>query len=271
MSPPVTPPPKRSAEAASGSALEHPNVSRLKHESLPAADMFETPRRATTASLLESEYTCKVVLPFVKQNVVNHRQKVSLKHWLQAVFGIKPDDFQRRVDEIESKKWFDNAVINQALRTFCQSTFEPDRYEPFCTMANEVLRLAREKHSGLQEFAGKFDSFPVWDITFVRNDPVIFQVHPDHGTLGAERKPDVVSVREKATKNSEDRRLEWVSCLACIEFKKESIKRKINCKRLPLSSQPVTEPQGGEGREEKVLVFGSVPLLPMTDADVIEP
>ncbi|PSS17152.1 hypothetical protein PHLCEN_2v3210, partial [Hermanssonia centrifuga] len=86
-------------------------------------------------------------------------------------------------------------------------------------------------------------SYPIDDIKVVVNDPISIERIPEHGELGAFRKPDLLFVRGSHKKASRGKtpRVRWVDILAFLEFKlddKEQLLETLNScrddRRLPI-------------------------------------
>ncbi len=86
-------------------------------------------------------------------------------------------------------------------------------------------------------------SYPIADIEVVVNDPISIERIPEHGELGAFRKPDLLFVRgsQKDLSRGNGARVRWVDILAFLEFKldhKEQLLQTLNTCRedrgLPL-------------------------------------
>lgn len=157
--------------------------------------------------------------PFVKQEVANYTVSIPFVDWMHGVTGIPPETLNSWTQIIRQEKWLDNTRISSALRSFCAAPSEAARYAPFTTMANEILELGRTR------LAETPAAYPVSDLGFFRNDPHYFQCYEKHGALGARRKPDVVCLRKKVSKNIQPGigkkavGAEWPHLLLFAEFK----------------------------------------------------
>ncbi|CAL1697093.1 unnamed protein product [Somion occarium] len=128
-----------------------------------------------------------------------HTQTISLDHWVHSVLGRTPGEIESWATIFtQSKIILQEVVIQTAVETYLRfggSGQEKLLYGPFCTMANKVLEVARL-------YIPDLPPFPVQDLLFCRNDPVMI----GSGPLGAaHRSPDIAVISELTLREIQQR------------------------------------------------------------------
>jgi hypothetical protein len=119
--------------------------------------------------------------PYLKEDL-KHQRTITFDEFLNDVLHLAPDWIDRnasRISDIVHTKRYGNMLSKYREPV----THETSRYPPFIILANHIL--------------DQLDHNPDSNICFCRNDPVIV------GGSCAERKPDVVGVRNQSLEVSE--------------------------------------------------------------------
>ena len=135
---------------------------------------------------MSSEHFHKNIKAFIINDLNNSTDHVSHEVWAEAVLRVTPTQLKAWSSAIRTQNWFEDPDIRPQIDAYCDVGHETERYEPFCKIANKVLKLALD---GLENVP---KTYPLEDITFVRNDPVYLCRNSD---LDARRKPDVLEKR----------------------------------------------------------------------------
>ena len=174
-----------------------------------------------------SEHTHDNIRAHVIEDLRTSSTTVARLTWLQAVLGLDADTLRSWATLIGAASWFDDPQIRPNLVKFCKATTETGRYQPFSDVTNRILELGKDIF-----FFGR--PYPVQDIKFVRNDPILLQ---RNGKLDAGRKPDVLCIRSKDEEHLAKKKgkttvgLPWTSVLAFAEFKVKTLL--VQSRRLP--------------------------------------
>ncbi|THG92490.1 hypothetical protein EW026_g8426 [Hermanssonia centrifuga] len=145
-----------------------------------------TETRFNTAGMPLSSHNVDTVHPYVKKDVAASKE-IPLYAWTEGALKLTKQDIFQWTTLIDELNWFEDPV---------------GRYAPFAAVANRVLELAKGTLPGVPH------SYPVDDIRFVQNDPTYMRRIPEHGLLGALRKPDLLILREVHAKTALDALLE---------------------------------------------------------------
>ncbi|THG95310.1 hypothetical protein EW026_g6325 [Hermanssonia centrifuga] len=191
----------------------------------------------TPSSGVMRDHKTDSIHPFIQQDLDNSLQEVPLNTWIEAVLGVSPSRLDEWATRIKKLDWFRDRVIGRALTDYARPLQEKHIYKPFARIANRILELAKGALPGVG------GSYPIDDIEVVVNDPISIERIPEHGELGAFRKPDLLFVRgsHKNVSRGKTPRVRWVDILAFLEFKlddKEQLLETLNScrddRRLPI-------------------------------------
>lgn len=201
-----------------------------------------TPVKHNTSSQESSSHTHDNVDRHIQADLRSHTTHVLSLDWIGAICSISRAHFSALVAAIGTAEWFDSKEIQDAVARFCSCTYEDERYEPFCDLANGVLRLAKGE---LELATYGLNDFPISDGVWIRNDPIVIARHKQHGTKGAQRKPDIVYLRSKDLEvERKDKKgspiRTWTEFMAFCEVKEEKAaeRREIVCARMQPCAQP---------------------------------
>ncbi len=202
-----------------------------------------TPMRASCEVM--RDHKTDSVHPFVQQDLEDTLREVSVDTWIEAVLGVPPGRLNEWATLIKKLGWFRDRLIERALTDYARPAQESGIYKPFARIANQILELAKGALPGVGA------SYPIADIEVVVNDPISIERIPEHGELGAFRKPDLLFVRgsQKDLSGGNGARVRWVDILAFMEFKldhKEQLLQTLNTCRddrgLPTIKSKDVEP-----------------------------
>ncbi len=176
-----------------------------------------TETRFNTAGMPLSSHNVDTVHPYVKKDVAASKE-IPLYAWTEGALKLTKQDIFQWTTLIDELNWFEDPVVRENLTTYSlPGRGEQGRYAPFAAVANRVLELAKGTLPGVPH------SYPVDDIRFVQNDPTYMRRIPEHGLLGALRKPDLLILRgvhAKCVGESKRRGVAWVDVLGFAEFKR---------------------------------------------------
>ena len=164
-----------------------------------------------------SSHTNDDIHPYVAHDLRNCNSVVSLRVWIEAVCGIPETRFITWIARIKELDWFADDIIQKSLLTFAASG-ELKRYTPFVDIANRILALAPGSIPGIPEES----PYPIADPHFRDNSATPVQPIPEHGTIGAVRKPDVLCLRRSTVdqlQSKADARVQWTDILHWWEMK----------------------------------------------------
>ncbi len=156
----------------------------------------------------------RTVNPYIQEDVDNARLE-PLKVWVEAVLGLRPEQFAERVRHIRESEWYKDETIQGGLIAFGDASVPADRYLPFANIANRILQLGKDELPGAE-------SYPLDEIVVIRNDPNFLKLIPEHQGLGAIRIPDLLAVRaNKILQMQQDKsnNFEWSDVLTFFEMK----------------------------------------------------
>lgn len=213
MAPRAAPRPRA---APTGSTPDNPAADDPSLDNSVADDDYDPSRqhsrmRLDPNGLEQSQNTADAVHPYVEQDLQDS-VKVELYPWVEAVFGCCRERIDKWTSEIGEQRWFHDDVIQQHLKSYCDAREEPDRYGPFCALANRILDLAR---SNLLD-----ESHPTNSLRFLPTSRRMVSRTPEHGKLGAIRYLDVTLTHEEAAHRfKKDKRIAWVDVLHYVELK----------------------------------------------------
>ena len=205
--PAPSPPPRQKKVAFAASA------------SIDSADEVRVRVKHTTTKMgtSTSSHTTGDIHPYVAADLLNYHAVVPLYAWIEAVCHVSRAQLIDRMARIKTLKWFEDEVIQAALVDFA-SNKEKGRYTPFAKIANRILELAPGNIPGIT----KKSPYPIPDPHFIDNSTKPIKRIPEHGSVGAQRKPDVLCLRQsKADEISGDAtaRVEWTDILHWWEIK----------------------------------------------------
>ncbi|THG93408.1 hypothetical protein EW026_g7818 [Hermanssonia centrifuga] len=164
--------------------------------------------------LIDVDHTKETVDPYILEDV-DSATREPFKVWLEAVLGLPEEKFSDWVHHITEKEWYKDEIIQKGLIEFSNASAETERYEPFARIANRILELGKDGLPGAK-------SYPLNDITIVRNDPTYLNRIPEHSGLGAKRKPDLLAVRARKVQLLEEAKskaFDWSDILTFVEMK----------------------------------------------------
>ncbi|KAJ3558089.1 hypothetical protein NM688_g1117 [Phlebia brevispora] len=163
-----------------------------------------------------SERSRELIHPYVEEDLKLANQ-VSLDKWLNAVLGFPSNRFKSWTTKIGEMKWFEDDVVQRCLREYCAAAKEVHRYSPFAELGNRILELARGKLPGVP----KTKSYPVDDFCFLNSADRAIATIPEHGALGAVRRPDILNVRSSVSRRfATGECVQWTDVLLWWELKK---------------------------------------------------
>lgn len=142
----------------------------------------------TSAGNILSDHDTASIAVYLEQDLKN-TQTVDFDIFNDAVFGLRPSAMKDWSLLIREQNWLEDPTIYQGLSNFCSTHDERSRYEPLAEVVNRIIELARGSLPGIPNI------YPIDDICLRRNDPIFIQTIPEHGPLGAKRKPDLVMIR----------------------------------------------------------------------------
>lgn len=171
--------------------------------------------RMEPAGLLETEHKLKNIHAYIRQDLKDS-QKVTFNQWVEVVFGVDPVKFRAWTLEISRQRWFEDPSIQAPLVGYSKARSEKGRYDPYVKLCTNIIERARGNLSGV----AKTRSYPINNISFVNNADREVQTIPEHGSLGASRRPDVLTVREPvALRIEEGERVTWPDIINWWELK----------------------------------------------------
>lgn len=166
-------------------------------------------RKCTTDHIRDS------VNPYIKVDLVDAKA-VRLYHWIEAVTGTSTDTFETWTTAIWRKKWFEeDEVVRNALVDFCSAGHERARYDPFATLCNRILALARGTLPGIP----KTSSYPVDDQVFINAYGKEIATAPHHGRQSPSMQPDILVVGREVAQRSTESKVDWWEILYPLELK----------------------------------------------------
>ncbi|PSR75732.1 hypothetical protein PHLCEN_2v8916 [Hermanssonia centrifuga] len=159
--------------------------------------------------------SCEVMRDHKTDSVHPHSAGGIGGHLDRGCPGVPPDRLNEWATLIKKLGWFQDRTIERALTDYARPAQESGIYKPFARIANQILELAKGVLPGVGV------SYPIADIEVVVNDPISIERIPEHGELGAFRKPDLLFVRgsQKDLSGGTGARVRWVDILAFLEFK----------------------------------------------------
>lgn len=166
-------------------------------------------------SIEQSGHTLDAIHPYVEQDLQD-AVLVDLYPWVEAVFGVPRERVDKWTAQIGAQRWFHDDVIQTHLMEYCEAEKEPERYEPFCGLANRILDLARGNLVGIRDT----ESFPVDSLKFIQTSQCPVSKIPEHTQLGATRSLDITLTDGKAARRFEETsEFDWVDVLHYVELK----------------------------------------------------
>ncbi len=164
-------------------------------------------------SILTVEHTNDTVHPYIRRDV-KHAEQVPFDVWIAAVLKLNKTKLKSWVQYIKQHRWHEDSVIQNSLARFATAEKETARYEPLADLSNRILDMAKGHLPGVK-------SYPIDDITMTRNDPSPLNRIPEHGPLGAVRKPDLLLVRGEKLETSGSKvvKFDWTDVLKFSEVK----------------------------------------------------
>ncbi|KAF7792265.1 hypothetical protein EIP86_003301 [Pleurotus ostreatoroseus] len=194
---------------------EPANETPSDEEEIPT---LHTGIRTTTADLDMNQHTRSSVRPYVVQDLKD-AIKVDLYSWIEAVLGISSERIETWTSQIAENKWFDDGIIQQHLKKYCEASTEPHRYQPFCELAGRILELARGCLDGID----RTNSYPVDSVQFINTSKRQVVRIPEHGLLGAERLLDItMTYGEAAEEFLKTNKIHWRDILHFVELKRST-------------------------------------------------
>ncbi|KAK7689350.1 hypothetical protein QCA50_007141 [Cerrena zonata] len=120
---------------------------------------------------------------------------VELDEWLARVLSAPPTKINDWITTFRASKISQDTIIQTAVNDFLDAPNEKPMYEPFCCFANRVLALYKQHTESM-------DPYPIDDLFFVRNDPVILSTTFQNE---AQRSPDIAVITHKSLKTFSNR------------------------------------------------------------------
>ncbi|THG98028.1 hypothetical protein EW026_g4103 [Hermanssonia centrifuga] len=172
-----------------------------------------TPLNMSLESILTVEHTNNTVHPYIKRDV-KHAEQVSFDVWIAAVLKLDNSKLKSWIQHIKQHRWHEDSVVQDSLARFATAEKETARYEPLADLSNRILDMAKGHLPGVK-------SYPIDDIKMIRNDPSALNCIPEHGSLGAVRKPDLLLVRGEKLETSDSKvvKFDWTDVLKFSEVK----------------------------------------------------
>ena len=210
--------------ATSDTACEAPSPPRrtrkvafVDDEGFDSADELEVKIKPTPTKMATSvsSHANEEIHPYVANDLLSSHTVVPLYVWVDAVCHVSLTRLISWMTKIKALHWFEDEVIQASLITYC-SNKEPGRYAPFVKIANRILELAPGKIPGIR----KRSPYPIPDIHFIDHSAKAVTRIPEHGTVGAQRKPDVLCLRKPhADEQGPAARVQWTDILHWWEIK----------------------------------------------------
>ncbi|KAJ3531015.1 hypothetical protein NM688_g7634 [Phlebia brevispora] len=135
-----------------------------------------------------SDHDRESIHPYVREDLKGAKA-VGFFSWTEAVLGMSSTKLLARAREIAKLRWFEDKIIQDALIDYCRGTTEKARYNPFVHLSNRIAELARGKLTGVSKY-------PVNDFCIANNSDRVVQTIPEHGALGAKRRPDLLGLSQ---------------------------------------------------------------------------
>ncbi|KAF7797013.1 hypothetical protein EIP86_008205 [Pleurotus ostreatoroseus] len=157
-------------------------------KSQPPRSRGESAMNATTSSAILTDHNRASIHAYLERDLKD-APRVDFDLFAKAVFGLDPDTFKDWTLRIREKSWIEDPIIRKRMGEFCNTSTETGRYEPVAGLLNRIIELARDSLPGIDE------TYPIDDICVARTDSLCVQTIPEHGPLGALRKPDLVMIR----------------------------------------------------------------------------
>ncbi|KAJ3552550.1 hypothetical protein NM688_g4094 [Phlebia brevispora] len=170
-------------EGASDDSDKGDQSEEEREEEVPDAEgRHPTPVRMQAPS----DHDRESIHPYVREDL-KCAKVVGFYTWTESVLGLPSTKIVARAREIAKLRWFEDRIIQDALVDYCRGTTEKARYDPFVHLVNRVIELARGKLSGV-------GVYPVKDFCIANNSDRVVQTIPEHGGLGAKRRPDFLGL-----------------------------------------------------------------------------
>ena len=171
--------------------------------------------KATLDGLIMTDHTLDSIRGYVIQDLAEAMPS-TVEDWVELHLGLQASTLERWSSMIARQRWFEDPDILPALEAFCLAKSESERYDPFIKVVTRILQMAQGKF----DLHGSRNTFPIKDIGLFNGSDRPIQTIPEHGILGAERKPDILLMRQSAMPAEEsDVRVRWVDVLSWFELK----------------------------------------------------
>ena len=170
-----------------------------------------TPLRCTLDGFMEPDRTLDSVRAYVVQDLADAAQ-TTIEDWLELYLGVNSATYRQWRAKIVKDSWFKDKDIQAALTAYSATTDENERYAPFIELLTRIINMARGNIH-----LGSGTSFPINDLSFLDHSKRYVKTNPEQGNAAAQRKPDIVLIRETA--RPEEGRAQWADILSWFELK----------------------------------------------------
>ncbi|KAJ3557709.1 hypothetical protein NM688_g1320 [Phlebia brevispora] len=207
-----------------GGGANRPNIPPRPARRSPSFPTVSPPtqRGMTSPKIVNGSFTgCSDhghLSPYLREDL-NNAEGVPLDSWVNALFTLPAGGLRTWVSMIACRGWFNDKEIQSSLAAYCQAQEQDERYQPFTTLSNRILELARGTLAGV----GK--TYPVDDFCFVKYNRPVDTIR-DHDGLDAVRKPDVLGVRKTVARKlftkdggKTQATVRWTDILVVVELK----------------------------------------------------
>ena len=178
-------------------------------------DNGPSPLRPGPDGWVLSDHTLISVRPYVIRDLAEAHH-TSVETWLGTHLGIGVDTFRKWSDIVATKRFFHDKKVQDALFDYCSAQSEEERYKPFVDLCTRISTMAR----GALPLAGKdANTYPLNDLVFVDYHKRNMQTIPEHEGVAAERRPDIIVLRETADPKVTKQRAKWTDLLTWCEMK----------------------------------------------------
>ena len=170
--------------------------------------------KAASSGLVLTNHTLRSVRPCVVRDLAE-AHSMSVEDWVDMHLGVPLTRFRQWSDQIGKARLFYDEDVQKALRGYCETSVEAERYDPLVNLLNAMISAGR-KTTAVSSSDGK--QYPINDLTFVDNHSKPIQPIPEHESVGAQRRPDIILMRG-AAKPRGSRRAQWTDLLSWVEVK----------------------------------------------------
>ena len=190
------------------------------------------------------DHTLDSIRGYVIQDLAD-ATPTDVEDWVELYLGLDYATLDRWSKKISRERWFEDSAVQEALQRYCRAKTEHARYQPFIDLFNRV----KEKAHRTLNLHGPGNTFPIADIGLFRCAGRPVQPIREHGALGAERKPDIILMRQAAMppENSETQ-VRWPDVLSWFALKYDIfLLAELNRARVARGLPALTVDQGNTG------------------------